>query len=154
MPGYGQTPASGDNQEKKVRGQAASLAGMGLCGPKRTGLLQVKKAFPCKGGWCVNVSMRGDKITVKFCCLSHSLPLSERFSNTSGTCFLRALPRIFPHLFPERILYRTFPRLFPGNTHRAFLTLPMINFVLLQMQNRTASCMETLKSYAMINMLT
>ena len=85
MPGYGQTPASGDNQEKKVRGQAASLAGMGLCGPKRTGLLQVKKAFPCKGGWCVNVSMRGDKITVKFCCLSHSLPLSERFSNTSGT---------------------------------------------------------------------
>lgn len=88
MPGYGQAPASGDNQEKKIRGQAASFAGMGLCCPKRTGLLQMKKAFSCKGGWCVDVSMRGDEVTVKFCCLSHSLPLSERFSEH----FLRLIP--------------------------------------------------------------
>ena len=129
MPGYGQAPASGDNQEKKIRGQAASFAGMGLCCPKRTGLLQMEKAFSCKGGGCVDVSMRGDEVTVKFCCLSHRLPLSERFS-------------------------KHFLRLFPAKTYRALPTLQMINFVLLQMQNRTASCMETLKSSAMINMLT
>lgn len=97
MPGYGQAPASGDNQEKKIRGQAASFAGMGLCCPKRTGLLQMEKAFSCKGGWCVDVSMRGDKVTVKFCCLSHSLPLSERF------------PKHFLRLFPARTLLWKFP---------------------------------------------
>ena len=117
MPGYGQAPASGDNQEKKIGGQAASFAGMGLCCPKRTGLLQMKKAFSCKGGWCVDVSMRGDKVTVKFCCLSHSLPLSERFSKH----FLRLFPARtllwdFLRLFPARTLLWDFLRLFPART--------------------------------------